>query len=94
MKNFAQGYEQMRSASAQNIVRSSGACGCSPDRRREIIEGLADGAVDELMLFMQSYPRRTTRSRAGSSCLSRWGHRRTRCDMVRGRSYHRGDDYH
>ena len=55
MKNFAQGYEQMRSASAQNIVRSSGACGCSPDRRREIIEGLADGAVDELMLFMQSY---------------------------------------
>ncbi|MGO9058105.1 MAG: LLM class flavin-dependent oxidoreductase [Candidatus Binataceae bacterium] len=55
MKNFAQGYEQMRSASAEDIVKAGGACIGSPETCREMLQGLADAGVDEVMLFMQSY---------------------------------------
>jgi alkanesulfonate monooxygenase SsuD/methylene tetrahydromethanopterin reductase-like flavin-dependent oxidoreductase (luciferase family) len=55
MKNFAAGYDQMKAASAEDIVRGGGACIGSPKTCREMIQVLADAGVDEVMLFMQSY---------------------------------------
>ncbi len=69
MKNFAQGYEQMKGAIPGELVKGGGACIGSPATCRAMLQVLADAGVDEVMLFMQSYTTRTTRSCARSNCL-------------------------
>jgi alkanesulfonate monooxygenase SsuD/methylene tetrahydromethanopterin reductase-like flavin-dependent oxidoreductase (luciferase family) len=55
MKSFAQGYEQTRGVTGEELLKSGSFCVGSPATCRRALRILAEAGVDEVMLFMQSY---------------------------------------